>query len=207
MSLDTLLEFTVASIVITLIPGPSVLLVTSQALTKGRLAAQMCILGDVIGTIVLIIISFMGLGAILATSAILFQLVKWTGVLYLAYLGYRQIMDSRHLLPMEFASDADLTSSWKSFWIGSITAVFNPKAIVFYMAFLAQFIEPTNNTVLQLGILILISVSVIFILLSLYALIAMKARKHFTSKLFRKRIGYTGGGLMITGSIWMAATR
>ncbi|MFT4961540.1 MAG: homoserine/homoserine lactone efflux protein [Paracoccaceae bacterium] len=80
---------------LTLILGPSVLLVVGQALSKGRKAAMMCVAGDVVGGIVLMGLSFAGVGAILATSAILFQIVKWTGVIYLAYLGYRQIIEAR----------------------------------------------------------------------------------------------------------------
>lgn len=206
MSLDNLLAFTIASIVITLIPGPSVLLVISQALSKGRGAAAMCIIGDVVGTIFLMLFSFMGLGAVLATSAALFQAVKWAGVLYLAYLGYRQIVETRYQ-PMEVVQDVALASSWKSFWIGSVTAVLNPKAIIFYMAFLAQFIDPQRDAATQLGILILVSSLVIAVLLSGYALLAMKARQVFFGRAFRTRLGYAGGGLMIAGSAWMAATR
>lgn len=96
MSFQSWLAFSAACIVLTLIPGPSVLLVIGQALAKGRAAAMMCILGDVVGSIILIGLSFMGVGAVLAASAALFQIVKWAGVFYLAYLGYRQIVEARN---------------------------------------------------------------------------------------------------------------
>lgn len=206
MIFENWVAFTVASIVLTLIPGPSVLLVISQALTKGKRAAMMCIAGDMVGTIVLMALSFMGVGALLATSAVLFQTLKWAGILYLAHLGYRQIADARNATDLE-ADAQQSTSSWGSFWAGSITAVLNPKAIIFYMAFLAQFIDPNGSFGLQMGILIITSTLVVAILLAGYALVAARARTSFQSRSVRRRIGYAGGGMMIGGSALMAATR
>lgn len=113
-----------------MIPGPSVLLVIAQSLMRGRVAAAMCILGDVVGSIVLVGLSFAGVGAILAASALLFQIVKWAGVFYLAWLGIGQIMAARRDAP-ERVSHAGGASSWSSFRAGTVTAVLNPKAIVF----------------------------------------------------------------------------
>ena len=80
MSFDVWLAFIIASAVLTLIPGPCVLLVVSQALTKGMRSSLLCILGDVVGSAVLMILSLIGVGAILATSATLFALFKWLGI-------------------------------------------------------------------------------------------------------------------------------
>lgn len=206
MSLENWIAFLIASFVVTIIPGPSVLLVISQALTKGKAAAFMCILGDVVGTIFLIAFSYIGLGAILAASAVLFQAVKWSGICYLAYLGYRQIVDATRELN-EIQDDRSMASNWRSFWIGSITAVLNPKAIIFYMAFLAQFISPEGSVVIQLVVLIMTSIFVIIFLLSIYALVAATARTTLRSHSARKNIGYVGGGMMIAGSALMAVTR
>lgn len=206
MTLESWLAFTLASILLTLIPGPSVLLVISQALARGKSAAMMCILGDMLGTIVLMLLSFMGVGALLAASAVLFQVVKWAGVLYLAYLGLRQILEATRQSD-EVTGAPKAVSSWASFWAGSITAILNPKAIIFYMAFLAQFIDPAGNFVLQMTILTATSVAIIAVLLTAYALVAARARASFQSKSVRRKIGYAGGGLMIGGSALMAATR
>lgn len=170
---------------------------------------MMCILGDVIGSIVLMGLSFAGVGAILAASALLFQVVKWVGVLYLAWLGYRQIAEARQTP----AEDENITtpgqahSAWRSFWAGTITAILNPKAIIFYMAFLAQFINPQADLTSQLAILTLTSSMVVVVLLTCYALVAARARQVFQSPVARKRMGYTGGTFMIGGSVLMATTR
>ncbi len=206
MTFDSWLAFTLASIVLTLIPGPSVLLVISLAIAKGRKAAMMCIVGDMVGTVVLIVLSLLGVGALLAASATLFQLVKWAGVLYLAYLGLCQILDARNL-PDIADDEQHISSPWQSFWAGSITAILNPKAVIFYMAFLAQFIDPESSFVLQMGILTITSITIVAILLAGYALIAAHARTRLKSQSVRKKIGYVGGGIMIGGSTLMAATR
>jgi len=207
MALDNWIAFTFASILLTLIPGPSVLLVISQALTKGKNAAIMCILGDMIGTVVLIVLSLLGVGALLATSAVLFQIVKWAGIFYLAYLGISQLIGAGKQVEKNSDAESSAQSSWRSFWAGSITAVLNPKAIIFYMAFLTQFIDVNGNFILQMGILTLTSVIVVAVLLTGYAIVAARAQKSFQSRKAQKAIGYTGGGLMLGGSALMAATR
>lgn len=207
MSLEPWLAFVAACIVLTLIPGPSVMLVVGQAITKGKRAALLVVVGDVIGGIVLMVLSFMGVGAILAASAVLFQIVKWSGVFYLAYLGYCQIRDARNDVDGFAQNHGASSSAWGSLWAGAVTAVLNPKAIIFYMAFVTQFIDPTGNMVLQMSILTLTSTVVVAVLLAGYALIAERARQAFQSKRARKRIGYTGGTFMIGGSVLMATAR
>ncbi|WP_346912963.1 LysE family translocator [uncultured Roseibium sp.] len=206
MSLENWFAFTIACIVLTLIPGPSVLLVIGQALTRGKRAAMMCIAGDLIGSIVLMGLSFLGVGAILAASAVLFQAVKWAGVLYLAYLGYRQIADSRKDR-FELSGQENVSTGWGSLWAGAVTAVLNPKAIVFYMAFLAQFIDPAGSFAQQVVILTVTSTLVVAVLLSAYAMIATRARRAFQSRAARRKIGYAGGTFLLGGSVLMATTR
>ena len=206
MAFEPWLAFTLACIVLTLIPGPSVLLVVGQSLVKGRRAAMLCIMGDMVGGVMLMALSFMGVGAILAASAVLFQIVKWAGVAYLAYLGYRQIEDA---LDETWGPGAEIeaTNGWGSFWAGAVTAVLNPKAIIFYMAFLAQFIDPAGNMLAQMVILTTTSTIVVALLLAGYALIAARTRQVFQSRVARRRMGYTGGSLMIGGSVAMAVAR
>lgn len=206
MSLETWLAYTLACVVLTIIPGPSVMLVVGQTLMRGKAAAVMCILGDVVGSIVLTGLSFAGVGAILAASTVLFQIVKWTGVVYLAWLGYSQIREARRD-SVSLEPGVPTGSAWGSFWAGTLTAIFNPKAIVFYMAFLAQFIDPAADMTVQLVVLTLTSSVVVMVLLAGYALIAARARKLFQTRLARRRMGYAGGGFMIGGSALMAVTR
>lgn len=95
MKLELWLVFAATYTVISIVPGPSVLMVTGQALSRGTRAAFLCILGELIGGVVLVGLSLFGVGAILAASSGLFLGVKWAGVFYMAYLGYRQIVEAR----------------------------------------------------------------------------------------------------------------
>ena len=210
MSLETWLAYTLACVVLTIIPGPSVMLVVGQTLMRGKTAAMMCILGDVVGSIVLTGLSFAGVGAILAASTVLFQTVKWVGVLYLAWLGYSQIREARRdggSVETSVQTRSLKGSFWRSFWAGTLTAIFNPKAIVFYMAFLAQFIDPAGDLAVQLAVLTVTSSLVVMGLLTGYAVLAARARKVFQTSKARRRMGYAGGGFMIGGSALMAITR
>lgn len=206
MPFETWIAFFVATIVLSLIPGPSVLLVTGQALTRGTRTALLCVVGNQIGGVFLMALSMLGVGAILAASITLFQVVKWAGVFYMAYLGYRQIMDARkdQVEAPIVTGSAKLLGSLKA---GFLAAVLNPKAIIFYMAFLTQFVDPTGNTIVQFSILVATSTVAIGIVLSGYVLVAAQARRTFQSQRARKVFGYTGGGFLIGGSVLMATTR
>lgn len=206
LKLELWLAFVATYSVISIIPGPSVFMVTGQALTRGAKAAFLCILGELVGGIILVALSLFGVGAILAASSELFQIVKWAGVLYMAYLGYCQIFEARRdgvSKPLE-PKKGDGMSSLRA---GFFTAILNPKAIIFYVAFLSQFLDPNGNIYTQFTIVVMTSTVIVGIVLGGYVLLAAKARKTFQTAKARRRFGYTGGGFLIGGSVFMASTR
>jgi threonine/homoserine/homoserine lactone efflux protein len=122
----------------------------------------------------------------------------------MAYLGIMQIKAARNLLEARpFAP----VSARGSLGAGFLTGVLNPKAIMFYMAFLAQFIEPAAPQAPQLLILMATSTLVVALVLSGYALLATKVSSRLQSLKARKRMGYAGGSFLLGGSALMAATR
>ena len=188
MELSTWLTFIVTYTIISLIPGPSVFMVLGQSITGGLPAASKCILGDLFGGIIIMILSYIGVGSILAASAQLFLLVKWTGVVYLAYLGISMIFEARKIdLESIKSENAILTKG--SFKFGFFTGLLNPKAIIFYMSFLAQFINPVADPFPQFVILMLTSSFLVAIVLGGYATLALQARKTFQSVPARRRMG------------------
>jgi homoserine/homoserine lactone efflux protein len=205
MSIEVWLAFVIASSILTLIPGPCVLLVVSQAISLGMTAALMCIFGDIIGGVVLMVLSLVGVGAILAASATLFTLFKWLGVAYMAYLGYCQIVEARKGTAQAVKADKQHASRG-SFKAGFFASLLNPKAIIFYMAFLPQFMNPEKDTLLQFSILIITSSLVIGVILAGYALVASSARKAFQSEKARKYFDYSGGSFLLGSSVFMAST-
>lgn len=209
MNFETWISYVIASAILSLIPGPSVLLITGQALTKGLRAAFICLAGETVGGAILILLSLLGVGAVLATSTALFLVIKWLGVAYLAYLGVCQIIDARK---QEQVSSLDTlaskpTPSLGSFSSGFVTALFNPKAIIFYMAFLTQFFDPLGNHLIQYAILILTSAVVAGLILAGYAIAASQARNALRGRKARQKVSYASGGFYLGGSMLMATTR
>lgn len=204
MKLEIWLAFIAANAVLTLIPGPSVLLVVSQAITRGKKVALMCIAGDVLAVMVQMTLSLVGVGAILAASATLFALVKWAGIGYMAYLGFRQIADARS---GKAHTEARVQKQSSGFGVGFFTGVLNPKGIIFNVAFLTQFMDPAGNTFVQFSILVVTSTIVVSTILAGYALLATRARQTFQGRKSQKIFSYTGGSFLIGGSLLMATTR
>lgn len=205
MTLETWIAFVATYSIISLIPGPSVLLAIGQSLSVGKRAALSCVAGDVMGGVVLMVLSFFGLGAILSTSAELFQLVKWAGILYMAYLGLSQIYQARKTDFSEMTVDAKQNS--RSFRAGFVTGVLNPKAIIFYVAFLSQFMNPEAAALPQFIILMISSSSVVALVLAGYVFLAEQAKRFLHSATAKRRLNYAGGGFLLGGSLLMASQR
>ena len=151
MSLATWFAFALASTVLLLIPGPTVLLVVSYALTQGRRVAVAMAAGVALGDFVAMTASLAGLGALLLASATLFTVLKWAGAAYLAYLGIRLWL-ARPVLP-----DVDTATPPESvrgvFGHAFVVTALNPKSIAFFVAFVPQFIDHHAALLPQLAIM------------------------------------------------------
>ncbi len=161
-------------------------------------------------------LALFGVGAILAASSQLFLIVKWAGVFYMAYLGGSQIMSARKnnnnksdkgICENELPQPSGDISGLSSAGAGFVTAVMNPKAIIFYVAFISQFLDPTANIYTQFAIVVATSTLIVGAVLGTYALMALQARKAFQSARARRCFEYTGGGFLVGGSVFMATTR
>lgn len=204
MKIELWMAFVTTYTIISIIPGPSVLMVTGQALSHGTKAAFLCILGELVGGIVLIGLSLFGIGAVLAASSELFQIIRWAGVFYMAYLGYRQIREA-YQVSSNIAQAVTKHNAKASIRAGFITAILNPKAIIFYVAFLSQFLDKNANISLQFAIVTATSTIIVGIVLGSYALLAAQARQTFQGTKARRNFGYTGGGFLIGASMFMAS--
>lgn len=204
MPLENWIAYVIAYTVISIIPGPSVFMVIGQSLTGGTRAALSCILGDLTGGMIVMLASYLGLGLILASSSLAFLALKWAGVAYMAWIGLMQIKAARDLMEAGPIGARGKRGSWRA---GFLTGVLNPKAIMFYMAFLAQFIDPGAPQLPQFLILMTTSTLVVALVLGAYALLAAKVSARLQSFKARKRMGYAGGSCLVGGSVIMAATR
>jgi threonine/homoserine/homoserine lactone efflux protein len=155
MTLDTLLLYLAASIVLAITPGPTMLLAMSNGIAGGMRAAVWGIVGASVGAAILITVVALGLGSLLAASEWLFNALRVAGVAYLVWLGIKmwrsQPIDIRAALA---ASPADILSGRIAFLRSLTVALSNPKTLLFFAAFLPQFIDtarPQGPQYLVLG--------------------------------------------------------
>ena len=142
MSFETWLAFAAASAVLLIIPGPTILLVISYGLGQGRRAAFPVAAGVALGDFTAMTLSMLGLGAVLATSAALFTVLKWIGGAYLIWLGVKLFGAGGTFQGVEVGSGAAPAKMIAHAWI--VTAL-NPKSITFFVAFLPQFLDPSSE--------------------------------------------------------------
>ncbi len=168
-----LIGFIIAVILITIVPGPSILLLLVVSLRQGTLAGLKYTLGVLAADAVLLTISLLGLGAVLQGSAMLFNIVKWAGVAYLIYLGIKQLRAPSEIkLETNQKVQAPFTQGF------AITAL-NPKAIGFFVAFFPQFIDHRGDVIAQLMVLVPLFMSLVFGIFAICAILAGYSRMLF----------------------------
>ncbi|MEM6303224.1 MAG: LysE family translocator [Pseudomonadota bacterium] len=173
MTLDLWLAFVAASTALLLIPGPTVLLVLSYALSKGRSVALASAAGVALGDFIAMTASLAGLGALVLASATLFTLLKWIGAAYLVWLGIRLIRSA----PSEgIAVPAPDVAARHVFRHAAAVTALNPKGIAFFIAFVPQFITPQSPLLPQFAILVGTFVGLAALNALAYALLADRLR-------------------------------
>ena len=204
MSFEHWLAFAAASAVLCAIPGPTIILVISYALGHGRRAAMPLVAGVALGDFTSMTASMLGLGAILAASAELFMALKWIGAAYLVYLGVRLFR-----APVNDGSIADAPSvpPMKMFLHAWAVTALNPKSIVFFVAFLPQFLDLSKPLIGQMIVFELTFLAVAMINASLYALAASGARSTIRKPGVQRAVNRIGGSLIVGLGISTAAYR
>lgn len=203
--IENLIAFTVAALIIILIPGPSVLFAVGRSLALGKAAGVLTVIGNALGTSVWLIAVVLGLGAVVASSEVLFYVIKYAGAAYLAYLGIQAI---RHCNDHGFDVDTHHAPQPKRKTLreGFLVGISNPKTMVFFTAVLPGFVSVSQgNIVLQLLILGLIFEVIGILSDSMYAIGAGLARDWFARD--KKRLATvqaTGGVLIIGLALWVA---
>lgn len=144
MEPSQLLLFLLAGWVLNLTPGPDVLYIISQSLRRGRQAGLAAVAGISAGCLVHVLVAALGVGMLLAASATAFTVLKWVGAAYLLWSGLRLLRTPAGQSPLHTdAGGAGETGSlWKVFAGGFLTNVLNPKVVIFFLAFVPQFIAP-----------------------------------------------------------------
>lgn len=197
--------FAVAALVLLLVPGPAVLYIVTRSAAQGRRAGLASVLGVEVGSLVHSMAAAFGLSALLLTSALAFQVVKYAGAAYLIYLGVRALL-SREEQNTEAAPAA--ASHLHLFARGFLVNLLNPKTALFFYAFLPQFVDPLRGAVQgQIFLLGLLFVVMATCTDSLYALLGSSVgRLLFRTQGFRRARRFVTGGIYIALGITAAVS-
>ncbi len=205
MSLELWLAFVAATAVLLVIPGPTILTVISYSIAHGRRAKLPLVAAVALGDSTALVLSLVGLGALLAASALWFTVVKVIGGIYLVVLGIRMLRAGVTSAPLPaVAAPASLWRLFANTWL--VTAL-NPKGIIFFVAFLPHFINPSAALGPQLWVLALTFVVMAAINAMLYAAFAGSARRLLSSGRAQRRFNVAGGTLLTAAGIWALLAR
>ncbi|WP_428026782.1 LysE family translocator [Arcobacter sp.] len=202
MSIELWLAFVSTVFVFAIIPGPTVVFVIGQAITHGKKSVAPLALGVVFGDFVAMVISLLGLGALLATSAVLYGILKWFGVAYLIYLGIKAFREKPEVDPSLF-EDMNV-SKFKMFKSSAIVTALNPKNIIFFVAFLPQFVNTSTNVFPQFLILMVSFSLVTMTTITSFAMFAGKIQHKIKSYKARKRLNQFGGSALVGAGVFTA---
>ncbi|BCK67503.1 lysine transporter LysE [Streptomyces libani subsp. rufus] len=209
VSTESIFAFAAMSLLVIVIPGPSVLFVIGRALAHGRRTALATVLGNLIGSYVLVIAVAWGLGALVESSAAVFMGVKMAGAAYLVYLGVQAFRHRKQMRAAAMEAPAgEQRGDLRTVLDGLFVGITNPKGIVFFAAVLPQFVNHSAGHVpLQMMVLGLVPVAIGLVTDTLWGLGASAARSWFARSDRRlSMIGGAGGFAMIGLGVTVAAT-
>jgi len=187
-----------AALALLLIPGPAVLYITARSASQGRVAGLVSVLAIETANFMQAIAAALGLSAILLSSALVFDMVKYLGAAYLIYLGIRKLLAGDNGIEDEVVKQESLS---RIYWQGFAVNILNPKTALFFLALLPQFVDPAKgNITAQTLLLGAIFVGMAIITDSLFALAASSLAAKLTgNKGFQKGQRYFAAGLVYVG--------
>lgn len=205
MHLETWIPFVLATTLILVIPGPTIILVISQAVAHGRKSVIPLVAGVLLGDFTAMTLSLLGLGTVLSASASLFTLFKWIGALYLVYIGIR-LWRSSPDDAVEAATSRKTSSTALSLFRSSyIVTALNPKSIAFFVAFLPQFISPRQPLFPQLTLLGGTFLVLATVNAAMYAIFAGQLRARIRKRNVQQWFNRLGGSALIGAGIVTAS--
>lgn len=204
MSWNMWLAFLAAAVVIAVSPGPGAVLSMATGLRHGYAVALRAILGLQTALLIQLAIVVLGLGAVLAASATAFLIVKIAGAGYLIWLGVR-----KWRAPVELLDDGTAARDTRGVYLqGVLVNLTNPKAIVFMVALVPQFIDPQLPQWPQFLIIATTMVGTDMLVMSCYALLAGRCRRWLRSPRMMKAQNRVFGGMFVAaGSLLAASSR
>jgi len=194
-----LIAFSAATFFLLVVPGPTIIMVVSQALAHGKRVAFASVLGVGLGDLFAATLSIVGVGTLLAASATAFTVLKWVGAAYLIWIGIK--MWRAPVSSFELSDKTDGSASFTVFRDAFLVTLFNPKGIVFFVAFVPQFIQPTADFMPQAIVFILVFVILGVLNAAAYALLAAHAREWIKKPSILRIMTRLGAGFLISAGL------
>jgi threonine/homoserine/homoserine lactone efflux protein len=201
MDLTPWLAFVAAATAMLLIPGPTILLVIGQSLGGGARNALPLAAGVALGDLTAMSLSLAGMGALLAASATAFAAVKWAGAAYLVWLGVKLWR-----APVDAAAAPPLPAA-RAMREAYVVTALNPKGIVFFVAFVPQFIDPARPFLPQAAILVATFVTLAALNAAAYALLAARLSGAVRRPGLRRALNRVGGAVLVGAGLAVALRR
>ena len=202
MSPEIYLAYLVACIVIIIVPGPTVTLIIANSLTHGSRAGLLNVAGTQVGIAFMIALVGFGLASLIEALGWSFEVVRLLGAAYLIWLGIKLFRSTGALGEAKNAP----APRGGFFLQGFLVAISNPKTLVFFGAFIPQFIDPAGDYFQQVLIMGITAIVVAAISDGLYAILIGGAGRRITRNQV-KWLSRASGGVLIGGGLWLAFTR
>ncbi|MCB0046507.1 MAG: LysE family translocator [Caldilineaceae bacterium] len=203
MDMQTYAAFVLATALLILLPGPSVLLTIAHSISFGWRRALATVAGGTVGVAFQLLIAAIGLASLLNTVAGAFDWIRWAGAAYLVYLGIMQWRNADAPL----ALDSPSGSGTKLFVQGLTVTIPNPKSLIFIAAFLPHFIDTTRPVGVQFMLIVPTFLAITFIVTSIWAITAGKAGGLLKSRRAVQSAQRGAGGFMIVAGLGLALAR
>ena len=210
MSFDTWIYYLLAVLILTASPGPSSLLCMTKGVQSGFKLSIFTALGSLTAITGILTLSFTGLGVIIASSELVFNIIKWTGAAYLIYLGWKSLRSSQQdydkLSNQKADSQSVKESAAKHYVSGFIVGASNPKAILFFTALFPQFIDPSIALLPQFAVFALTFAVMELSWLLVYAYLGAKSSNWLFAKGRAKVFNRVTGGVVIGAGALLSTT-
>jgi threonine/homoserine/homoserine lactone efflux protein len=205
MTLELWIAFALASAALLAIPGPTVMLVVSYALGRGRASGWASVPGVTLGDFAAMTASLLGAGALLAASATAFTVLKLAGAAYLVWLGVRLWRAKPE--PAAVEAEGARRGQGAIFWHSFVVTALNPKSIVFFVAFVPQFVDPAAPVLMQFVVLEATFLTLAALNVTLWVVAAGSLRARFRRPETLRQVNRIGGGFLIGAGLLTAAVR
>jgi homoserine/homoserine lactone efflux protein len=206
MNWHTYLIFLVTTAVVCLTPGPAALLIVAQGMSNGYRRSYWAIAGIALANAIYFALSATGIAALIVASSALFTLIKWIGVAYLFYLGISAVLSKASALTVTHDA-AHAVDGMRAFWQAVVVELSNPKALLYFVALLPQFVDPAQPVGLQMLVFGATCVALDTAAYSLYAWLGSKTQRFTANRRFVKASNRASGGLLMIAGAMMATVK